>query len=131
MNLVALLLQSDVQAPSTAMMLVPTLVMLVIVVVLIAAMWKVFEKAGEPGWAAIIPIYNILVLLKIAGKPAWWVILFLIPFVNFIVAIITMIAIARNFGKGVGFALGLTFLGVIFFPMLAWGDATYHPQMAA
>ncbi len=131
MNLVALLLQSDVQAPSTAMMLVPTLVSLAILVVMIAAMWKVFEKAGEPGWAAIIPIYNILVLIKIAGKPMWWVILFLIPLVNFIVAIITMIALARNFGKGTGFALGLTFLGIIFFPMLAWGDATYHPQMAA
>jgi hypothetical protein len=131
MNTLALLmLQSDPAATGlpAGMMIGFTILWLAVVVVLVAAMWKVFEKAGEPGWAAIVPIYNFVILMKIAGKPAWWVVLMFIPFVNFIVLIIAMIAVAKNFGKGTGFGLGLTFLGLIFFPMLAWGDATYHPQ---
>lgn len=100
----------------------------VVLVVMIAAMWKVFEKAGEPGWAAIVPIYNIIVLLKIAGKPAWWLVLMLIPFVNFVVGIIVVLALAKNFGKGAGFGFGLLLLAPVFYPMLAWGDARYQPQ---
>lgn len=102
--------------------------MLLVAVVLIAAMWKVFEKAGEPGWAALIPIYNFIVLLKIAGKPAWWIVLMLIPFVNFVIAIVLSLAIAKNFGKGAGFGLGLAFLGPVFYPLLAWGDSRYQGQ---
>ncbi|HUP46738.1 MAG TPA: DUF5684 domain-containing protein [Thermoanaerobaculia bacterium] len=99
---------------------------LAVLVLMIAAMWKVFEKAGEPGWAAIIPIYNLYVMLKIAGKPGWWLLLMLIPFVNVIVAILMYVSFAQAFGKGVGFALGLMFLGPVFFPILAWGDSRYH-----
>lgn len=102
----------------------------VVVIIQIAAMWKVFQKAGKPGWAAIVPIYNIIVILNIAGKPWWWILLCLIPLVNLIVLIIVYISFARNFGKGVGFALGLMFLSFIFFPILAWGDAQYQPQLA-
>lgn len=101
---------------------------LAITLIVIASMWKVFQKAGEPGWAAIVPIYNFIVLLKIAGKPAWWVVLMFIPFVNFVVLIIATIALAKNFGKGAGFGLGLLFLAPVFYPMLAWGDARYQPQ---
>jgi Family of unknown function (DUF5684) len=115
-------------AAAAAFGLVTTLIGLVITVVVIAGIWKVFTKAGEPGWAAIIPIYNLIVLLKVAGKPLWWFILFLIPFVNFIVLILVAIAVARNFGKGTGFGLGLAFLGFIFFPILGFGDAQYRPQ---
>jgi hypothetical protein len=97
-----------------------------VVVLLVAALWKVFVKAGEPGWAAIVPIYNLIVLLKIAGKPVWWILLFLIPFVNFIIAIIVDIAVAERFGKGAGFGLGLALLPFVFFPILAWGDARYQ-----
>jgi uncharacterized membrane protein YhaH (DUF805 family) len=100
---------------------------LVIAVIMIAAMWKLFTKAGEPGWAAIIPIYNFIVLLKIAGRPLWWIILFLIPFVNIVVFILVCIDIARKFGKGAGYGIGLAILGVIFFPLLAFGDAQYNP----
>lgn len=103
---------------------------LLIAVLLIAGMWKVFQKAGRPGWAAIIPIYNLVVLLEIAGKPVWWVILFFIPFVNFIMAILLGISVANKFGKGVGYGLGLTFLGPIFYPMLGFGDARYNPNAA-
>jgi ABC-type sulfate transport system permease subunit len=124
-----MMFQDDSQVPSAAAAGVGMgmmLVWLAVVIVLIAAMWKVFEKAGKPGWAAIIPIYNLVVLCEIAGKPAWWVVLFLIPFVNFIVAILVAIAIAKNFGKGGGFAAGLIFLPFIFYPMLAWGDGQYR-----
>jgi len=100
---------------------------LVIAVVMIAAMWKLFTKAGEPGWAAIIPIYNFIVLLKIAGRPLWWIILLLIPFVNIVVFILVCIDIARKFGKGAGYGIGLAILGVIFFPLLAFSDAQYNP----
>lgn len=133
-NLIAFLQFEETSAPeamSGAAMAGVTIVWLALMVLLIAAMWKVFEKAGEPGWAALIPIYNFVVLLKIAGKPAWWVVLMLIPFVNFIVGVIAIVAFARNFGKGVGFALGLIFLAPVFYPMLAWGDARYQPQSPA
>lgn len=99
---------------------------LAIAVIIILAMWKIFTKAGEPGWASIIPIYNLIVLLKIVGRPAWWFILCLIPFVNFIVLIIVNIDLARKFGKGAGFGFGLFILGIIFYPILAFGDSTYN-----
>jgi len=103
---------------------------LIVILLTIIGMWKVFVKAGKPGWAAIIPIYNIIVLLEIVGKPLWWVILFLIPIVGFIVAIIVCIALARNFGKGVGFAIGLLLLPFLFYPILGFGDARYQPVAA-
>jgi uncharacterized membrane protein YhaH (DUF805 family) len=105
-------------------------VWLAIVVLMIAGMWKVFEKAGKPGWAAIIPIYNIIVLLEIAGKPAWWVLLFLIPVVNFIIAIMLGVSVAAKFGKGAGFGLGLALLGPIFYPLLGFGNAQYDRNAA-
>jgi hypothetical protein len=98
----------------------------VFIIIQIAAMWTVFTKAGKPGWAAIIPIYNLIVILQIAGRPIWWFLLYLIPLVNIIIAIIVMIDFAKGFGKGTGFGLGLAFLGFIFFPILAWGDAQYQ-----
>lgn len=106
------------------------LVWLLIVVLMIAGMWKVFQKAGKPGWAAIVPIYNIIVLLEIAGKPAWWVILFIIPFVNFIIAIMLGISVAAKFGKGAGYGVGLALLSPVFYPMLGFGDAQYNPNAA-
>jgi hypothetical protein len=101
-----------------------------IAILMIASMWRVFSKAGEPGWAAIIPIYNIIVLLKIAGKPAWWFILFLIPIVSLIISILVSLSVAKNFGKGTGFGIGLWLLSFIFYPILAFGDAKYSPQAA-
>ncbi len=100
-------------------------VSLAIAVLMIASMWKVFVKAGKPGWAAIVPIYNMVVLLEIAGKPGWWVILFFVPFVNFVMIIITSLSLARKFGKGAGYGLGLALLGVVFYPMLGFGNAQY------
>lgn len=97
-----------------------------LIVFVIAALWKVFVKAGQPGWACIIPFYNAYVLLQIAGRPGWWLLLFLIPFVNIVIAIIVALDVAKNFGKGAGFGIGLAFLGFIFYPILGFGDATYQ-----
>jgi hypothetical protein len=101
---------------------------LVIAVLLIASLWKTFTKAGKPGWGAIIPIYNVILLLQIAGRPIWWIVLMIIPVVNFVVAIIVSIDVAKNFGKGTGFGVGLALLGFIFYPIIAFGDAQYQPQ---
>lgn len=106
--------------------LVMMLLWLAIAVVIIAAFWKVFAKAGEPGWAAIVPIYNLIVLLKIAGKPIWWIVLCVIPLVNLIPGIMVPLAIAEKFGKGVGFGVGLILLPFIFYPILGFGDARYR-----
>jgi hypothetical protein len=99
-----------------------------VALLMIASLWKVFTKAGEPGWAAIVPIYNGLVALKIAGKPMWWILLLLIPFIGFVFGLVVLFAIARKFGKGAGFALGMIFVPPIFYPLLAWGDAQYDPN---
>ena len=101
-----------------------------IALLMIASMWKVFVKAGKPGWAAIVPIYNFVVLCEIAGKPAWWVVLFFVPVVNFIAIIVLSIALAKKFGKGTGYGIGLALLGVVFYPMLGFGDAQYDPNAA-
>jgi hypothetical protein len=98
---------------------------------MIAAMWKIFSKAGHPGWAAIIPIVNTYFLCKVAGRPGWWVILMFIPFVNFIIWIILCIDVAKNFGKGTGFGIGLLLLPIIFFPILGFGNAQYLGAAAA
>src|SRR5207247_11272868 len=99
-------------------------------ILIIAAWWKIFSKAGQPGWAAIIPIYNWIVWCKIVGRPWWWILLLLIPFVNIIILIILMIDLAKSFGKGVGFGIGLILLAVIFFPILVFGSAQYQGPAA-
>jgi len=102
---------------------------LALVVLVVAGMWKAFVKAGQPGWAVLIPIYNMYVLLKAAGKPGWWLLLMLIPIVGVVFAIIAVVAFAGRFGKGGGFAVGLIFLPFIFYPILGFGDAQYSPPI--
>lgn len=94
-------------------------------ILLIITQWIVYQKAGKPGWACIIPIYNFIVLLEIVGKPLWWFLLMLIPVVNIIVAIIVYHNLSLSFGKTAGFTVGLVLLPFIFFPILAFGDAKY------
>jgi hypothetical protein len=102
-----------------------TLIYLIVVVAIIASLWTVFTKAGEPGWAAIVPFYNVLVMTKIAGTGPLWFVLTFIPFINIAALFVNSIAMARSFGKGTGFGIGLALLGFVFYPLLAWGDATY------
>src|ERR1043166_6841868 len=99
-------------------------------ILMIAAWWKIFIKASQPGWASIIPIYNLYIWCKIVGRPWWWILLMLIPFVNFIICIILCIDLAKSFGKGAGFGIGLAFLGIIFFPILGFGSAQYQGPSA-
>ena len=99
---------------------------LVVAVVALVAIWKVFSKAGQPGWAAIIPFYNIYTLCKVAGRPGWWLILFLIPFVNIIVSLVVAIDVAKGFGKSPAFGvIGLWLFSIIGFLMLAFGSSKY------
>ncbi|GJQ29879.1 MAG: hypothetical protein HBSAPP03_17630 [Phycisphaerae bacterium] len=107
--------------------LIILVIYLALIVVMIAGMWKMFAKAGQPGWAAIIPIFNIYILCKIVNRPWWWLILFFIPIVSIIAAIVIMLDLAKSFGKGVGFAVGLILLGPIFICILGFGDAKYTP----
>jgi len=93
---------------------------------MVASLWKIFTKAGQPGWAAIVPIYNMIVMLKVAGKPTWWVLLFFIPLVSLIMSILVTLALVGKFGKGAGYAVGIILLPIIFLPMLAFGDAKYQ-----
>jgi hypothetical protein len=100
---------------------------LIPVVIWIAALWIVFTKAGQPGWAAIVPIYNLWILVKASGKEQWWFVMFLIPIGNLIALFVIDIALAERFSKGAGFGVGMVFLPFIFYPILAWGSATYRP----
>jgi hypothetical protein len=93
----------------------------------IAGVWRVYEKAGESGWALLVPVYNMMVLARMGGKPEWWglIVFFLFPCVGFVFLILICIGIAEEFKKGVGFGLGLAFLGNVFFPILGFGSARY------
>ena len=106
------------------------IIYLAIIVAVIAGMWKMFTKAGQPGWACLVPIYNAYIMLKIVGRPGWWLILMFIPIVSLIVGIIVAVDLAKAFGKGIGFAIGLILLGFIFIPILGFGDAEYQGPVA-
>ncbi|MGC3971953.1 MAG: DUF5684 domain-containing protein [Pirellulales bacterium] len=108
---------------------------LALLVVMFAGMWKMLEKAGEPGWSCLVPIYNFVVLLRVADMSLWWIVVFLlaaIPFIGLIFGLVGGIVmglrIAERFGKGTGFGLGLAFLGFIFYPILGFGDAEYQVE---
>jgi hypothetical protein len=100
--------------------------LLVLVVLVVIGMWKVFEKAGQPGWAAIVPIYNACVLAKIAGKEWWWGLLACLPYVGFIFFIFLDIGVGQAFRKSTGFIVGMVLLGFIFYPILGFGPDTYQ-----
>ena len=105
---------------------------LAITVLLIVAVWKIFVKAGHPGWASLIPLYNAYVLLKIAGKPGWWLLLLFIPFVNFIVLFLVSVGIAKAFGRSAAFGIVLLLLlGGIGYLILGFGSAQYRDLKAS
>ncbi len=114
---------------AAAMAIIMFLIYVAIIIVFIASMWKIFVKAGKPGWAAIIPIYNLVVLLEVVGRPMWWILIYLIcaP----IAGIVVSLDLAKSFGKDIGFGIGLIILPIIFLPMLGFGSATYVGPSAA
>lgn len=102
------------------------LVILVIGIIMIVALWKIFTKAGRPGWGALIPLYNTYLLIETSGKPGWWLVLLFVPIVNIVVLIMVMLALAEAFGKSTVFAIfGLIIFNPIGMLMLAFGSADY------
>lgn len=99
---------------------------LVIVVLLIASQWIIFQRAGEPGWKCLIPLYNMYILMQICGKPGWWMFLLFVPLVGLVVYLFAMLALAKKFGKSELYGVGLLLLPMIFFPLLAFGKAEYE-----
>ena len=90
-----------------------------------AGMWKMFEKAGNPGWTSLIPVYNMILLVRMAGKPDIWILYMFIPFANIIFGILVVMDVAKKFGQSSAFGLGMIFLPMIFYPILGFGDARY------
>jgi hypothetical protein len=125
--LIAAVLQRDFARAGSTLFSVPFLLgSLALLVVVIAGMWKLFEKAGHPGWACIIPFYNIYIMLKIAGRPGWWLLLMLLPIVNILISIVLAIDIAKAFGQGAAFGFFLNFLlGGIGYVILGFGNYRY------
>ena len=104
---------------------------LVIAALMLVSMWKIFVKCGKPGWACLIPIYNIIVMLEIAEKPAWYVLLFFVPFANIYAMWVCYDGMARKLGKSSGFTVGMIFLPVIFIPILAFSKSSTAEVSAA
>jgi hypothetical protein len=98
----------------------------ILLIVQFLSLWRVFEKAGVEGWKSVIPFYNFYTLLKIVGKPGWWVALLLVPGVNLFVFIWTLNMLSKSFGKNEGFTLGIVLLGFIFLPILAFSEDEYN-----
>lgn len=107
-----------------------SIVALAIAVVMVVSMWRILTKGGQPGWAILIPIYNAYVMLKIAGKPGWWLILLFVPVVNIVIGVMAVASLSANFGKGAGFVVGLIVLPSVFYPVLAFGRAQYQVAQA-
>lgn len=116
---------SAAYAAASGILIVYYIIVLAIAVVILAGMWKIFVKAGKPGWGAIVPLYNTYCLFEMSFGNGWLFLLCLVPCVNVVMEIILMVKLAKAFGKGGGFAVGLIFLPVIFIPMLGFGDAEY------
>jgi hypothetical protein len=113
--------------PQDLKMMGMAILYLAVVLIMVISSWKVFSKAGKPGIASIIPIWNIVVMVEMAGKPVSWVLLILlVPCANIYFAIMLVIELAKRFGKSPGFGVGLILLPFIFWPMLAFGSAQYQ-----
>lgn len=96
------------------------MIWLALIVIVAAGFWKAFEKAGQPGWACIVPIYNIYTMTKIGGKPGYWTLLMFIPIVNIIFYIWLLNMVSKSFGQTEGFTAGLVLLGIVFWPILGF-----------
>jgi len=113
------------------MAILNVLIMTAIPGLIIAGLWRTFEKAGKPGWAALVPFYNMWVAVEIVKKPVWWFIMFFIPIAGFVFWILVCLEMAKCFGKSAGYGVGLALLGFVFFPMLGLGDAQYEAPAGA
>ena len=114
----------------SGLLILPLILYVILLIILLIGIWKMFEKGGIPGILGLIPVVNLFFLAKLAGKPVWWGLLYFIPFVNVVIAIIILIGIAERFGRGIGTTLGLVFLTPIFFCILGFGSAKWSPPPA-
>ena len=105
-----------------------SIIFLLVFFISIYPTWLIYEKAGEPGWAAIIPIYTTLVWLKIIGKPWYWILLLCIPYVNIVFYIWATNLTSKSYGKEEGFTVGLVLLPFVFYPILGYGSSQYIGQ---
>jgi len=124
LELQAPLQSSDILGGAAATVIL--LFQLALVGVQVAGMWTVFEKANHAGWKAIVPIYNLYVMLQIGENRWWWLLLLVVPVVNLYAVYKIHAGVARSFGRGIGFGLGLAFLGILFFPLMGFGDYQYR-----
>ncbi len=100
---------------------------LLFIILPMVASWMIFTKAGRHGWSALVPFHRNIRQLEIAGKPGWWIFLYLVPILNIVIYVKTLLGLSRNFGHGGWFAVGLLFCPIVFFPILAFGKSQYAP----
>ena len=105
--------------------MVMMIINIIFLVIILISYWKIFEKAGKPEWAAIVPFYNMFIMVEVAQKPTWWFAMMFVPFANIVFMIMIMNGVSKSFGKTEGFTVGLVLLPIIFFPILAFGSAKY------
>ena len=111
--------------------LIVVIVVAISVLLTVVPMWRIFRRAGRPGWAAIVPIFSQYTLCEVVGRPVWWLIWLLIPYVNVVFWLIFAIDLARSFGRSSGFGVGMWLLPFIFVPILGYGSAPYLGPHAA
>lgn len=111
---------------SIVILLVGLVLYLALIVFAILTMWKMYRKANKPGWAAIVPIYNYVVLLEIVGRPVWWILLTFVPIVNIYIALVVALDLAKSFGKSTGFGIGNFFVPIITYPILAFSKGSHY-----
>jgi len=121
----------DLQGQDLLIVVVSLVFGLAVTVFYVYCMWRIFVKAGKPGWASLIPVYNTLVQLQVIQRPWWWLLLMLVPGVNFVIAVVIVFDLTKVFGKESGFAIGLLFLAPIFIPIMALGDVEYVGRLPA
>lgn len=123
----------DTDSTAAALASLPAaIISFILAVLMVVALWKIFTKAGEPGWASIVPFYNTYVLFRIAGLNPWLFLLLLIPVVNLVIAIVVAIKLGAAFGKGGGWSFFLLVIfSVIGFLILGFGSATYRKPATA
>lgn len=117
------------ETDNTGLVIVSVLVTAALAVIAVAAMWRTFVKAGQPGWAALVPIYNIYVMTQIAGRPGWWTLLYFVPLANIVVSLLVSVDTAKRFGKSEVFGIvALWLFNPIGMLILGFGDAKYAPS---
>ena len=121
----------DISSQLPPSLIFTIIILAILIMVLIISGWKVFEKAGRPGWKAIVPILNTITFIQIAGRSAWWFLLMLLPVVGLIFSVIVTVDFAKKFDKNHWFAVGIMLLPFIFYPLLAFGDSRYQGESSS